>query len=150
MRNTILTTIIAMFLTSICYAQQAQTNEATTNKLIDHIIGKWQIKTVNGKQTANAKDKAKANQANVAQGPPTEISFKRDMRYTSNSNNNAEIDSGSFRLNENHKRLYLQSDNSSRQPTEWDVVIQNNELTMQADSLKNKNHFKYSYRFVSH
>ena len=135
----------ALFATTVCYAQQ--TNKIP-NQLIDRIIGKWQINTVVGKP--NAKNKTNAHTDEKTPGPPTEIIFKRDMRYFSNSNNGSGLDSGSFRVNENHRRLYLQSDISTKQPTEWDVFIHKNQLTLQADSLKNKNHFQYLYRFVSY
>jgi hypothetical protein len=94
---------------------QAEKNVNTTKetpvKIIEYIPGTWVIDHVyKGKDVAQNDTLAK-NQ---------KIEFNREGRYVSFSDNE-KIDSGAYRINEEHAILYLASAGDNEKPVEWDV-----------------------------
>jgi hypothetical protein len=149
MKIIITTILINLLIGVVCFAQNQTDANKVSDKLIDHIVGTWKVSsgtsignTAKAKPHSNTSDK-KNNNKKVA---PAQFNFKRNMRYTANMEGNSVADSGSYRLNENHGRLYLQSDLNNKQPMEWDIKINNNTLTLQADSVKHSGHIKYFYQ----
>ncbi|MEJ1238230.1 hypothetical protein WBG78_08885 [Chryseolinea sp. T2] len=109
------------------------------NKQIEKIRGAWKV------------EKVLSGKTEVARNPTSGqwIEFRNDGRYV---NHTTSIDSGSFRLNENDSRLYLES---QLQPddakiVEWEIVLTNNSLTMSPVSTggnkkASKDKMKYVY-----
>ena len=130
--------VIAVY--SNCLAQNQPGK--VSDKIIDHIVGKWKI--------SKGENVPKKDEKNVQHAKPakenhlTDLEFARDGRYKTTDSQKA-LDSGSYRINENHHRLYLESDADHDHPKEWDINIMRNTLTLQSDSTKNKAHAKYFY-----
>jgi hypothetical protein len=142
MRKKILAiSILVISLVSSGVAQKTKVSD----KLIDHIVGTWKISEIMDVRQAKAIkskiDTAKTNKKNGL----NQLTFKRDGRYKTIDSQKA-IDSGSYRLNENHHRLYLESDADHSHPHEWDITISQNTLRLQPDSTKLDNHFRYVYK----
>jgi hypothetical protein len=139
-------TLILLLVISLASAGMAQKTKIS-DKLIDHIVGTWtisQVVDVQQKKEIRIRSKVDTVTTNKKSGL-TQLTFKRNGRYKTIDSQNA-IDSGSYRLNENHHRLYLESDADHDHPLEWDLTISNDMLTLQPDSTKRANHFKYVYK----
>ena len=119
----------------------AQRSNDTPDKAIETIVGKWQLQ------------KVYAGSREITSNPNTEnrswIEFNEDGTYTSQGETG---DRGSYRLNENHSVLYLESDEKSETTsalpahrlTEYNVVIKEGTLTMQQKT-ENSGSTKYVY-----
>ena len=112
----------------IVYQVSAQRSNEVPEKAIESIIGKWQLQ------------KVYAGSREITANPNSEnrswIEFNADGTYNQQSE---DTDRGSYRLNENHSVLYLESEErketssavSSNNLTEYDISIRNGMLTMQ-------------------
>lgn len=121
---------------------QRSTEEPT--KAIEKIVGKWQLQKVyaGGREIA----------PNPNSGLQTWIEFKRDGTYEQNAE---ETDRGSYRLNENHSILYLESAEnkesssatSAHSVNEYAIAIKDDVLTMQSkgDDNADSGTVKYVY-----
>jgi hypothetical protein len=139
MLNKLFFTFIAIALYSNCLAQDK--SGKVSDKIIDHIVGTWQLskgEAVPKKNEQNGRAKT------IKENRLTRIEFGRNGRYKTTDSQKA-LDSGSYRINENHHRLYLESDADHDHPKEWDINIIKNTLTLQSDSTKTKAHEKYFY-----
>ena len=113
------------------------TKQKTPVKIIEYIVGTWEVDEVyKGKKEISDTDTLGADQT---------IEFDREGRYVSHSGNE-KIDSGAYRLNEDHAILYLESE-SGDPIQEWnisftkegDMMIQPRENADRAEK------FKYFY-----
>ena len=89
-------------LSTVVFQVSAQRSTDTPDKAIETIIGKWQL------------EKVYAGGREITSNPNAEdrswIEFNEDGTYTSQGDGN---DKGSYRLNENHSVLYLESEATS-------------------------------------
>lgn len=97
------------------------TNKATPIKAIEAIVGTWQMEGAlkGGKNVAGTDTVAH----------PQTITFGRENKYVSHFSAER-IDSGTFRMNENHSSLYMESEGGG-EPTEWEIWIEGEQLMMQ-------------------
>ncbi|HEY9046949.1 MAG TPA: lipocalin family protein [Ohtaekwangia sp.] len=117
------------------FAQQAS---KSGQKIIDLVVGTWQIS-----QVYDGKKQITSNSDTLVQT----IEFTREAKYITR-NNSQKIDSGLFRINENHKILYLESKNSAdgeARPVEWGLSLQNHILTLSGRGSPHAERFKYIY-----
>jgi hypothetical protein len=138
-RNTCL--IVFALILSIAFKSSAQRSEETPDKRIESIIGKWQLQ------------KVYAGSREITTNPNSEgswIEFNEDGTYKQQAEDG---DQGSYRLNENHSVLYLESDQnketssavSANDLTEYNIVMRDGMLTMQS---KNSNAGSTKYVYV--
>jgi hypothetical protein len=112
-------------------------NKGTPVKIIESIVGKWQVdRVLKGDKDITNSDTLVLNRA---------IEFNRENQYTIMSGNE-ETEHGSFRVNENQSSLYLERENS-QEATEWKVSFNNNgTMTLQQTGTHpHADSFKYVY-----
>jgi hypothetical protein len=117
------------------------TKQKTPVKIIEHIVGTWQVDGIfKGNKDISNSDTVGINQV---------IEFNREGRYVSHSGSE-KIDSGAYRLNENHALLYLESE-TGEAPKEWNVTFtKEDEMTLQPKgSSARAQSFKYVYTRTS-
>ncbi len=121
-------------------------------KFIERIAGQWSLdriidaeKANKGKEKADRRKSARTNDIEKDQGTNAmyKIEFSSDARYKMNNSQEA-IDSGSYRLNEQHGILYLESDRDP-EPSEWDITIKGNQLTLTGRGDAADSRFRYVY-----
>ena len=115
-----------------------ETSRQTITKIIEYIPGVWEIERVyQGKKDITKTDSL---------APSQSIEFNREGRYISHTGRE-QIDSGAYRINEQHAILYLASE-SNEKPSEWYVSFDKNGLmTMRMkDASKHGESFRYVYR----
>lgn len=95
------------------------TKQKTPVKIIEYIVGTWKI---------NGDDSNASNSSGTQQTLGKTIKFNREGRFVTSSGQE-KLDSGAYRLNEDHAILYLESV-SSGQPTEWNVSFRKNVMTL--------------------
>src|SRR5688572_22767428 len=112
----------------LVFQASAQQSSETPDKAIETIVGKWKLQ------------KVYAGSREINSNPNSEnqswIEFNEDGTFTQQSEDS---DKGSYRLNENHSVLYLES-NDQKESTaatsapslnEYNISIRNSVLTMQ-------------------
>lgn len=120
--------LLLAFIFTIAFESAAQRSNETPDKSIESIVGKWQLQ------------KVYAGSREITANPNSEgswIEFNEDGTYRLQAEDN---DQGSYRLNENHSVLYLESDNrkesssavSVNSLTEYNIVMRDGTLTMQS------------------
>ena len=130
--------LLLSFVFSIAaYQTFAQKAEELPDKNIKNIVGKWQLQKV---YAGSREITSNPNSEN-----PTSIEFNEDGTYVLQSES---ADRGSFRLNENHSILYLESGEKTEPSsavqtnnlTEYTITLKDDVLTMQSkdDSPGNK------------
>lgn len=112
------------------------------DKNIETILGTWKVQKILSGNTEVAKNPTSGHW----------IEFRNDGKYVHQSTT---LDSGSFRMNENHSVLYLESHahaSAAGKPNivEWTISVKDDALTMQQKSTekKGKSHadtMKYVY-----
>jgi hypothetical protein len=120
---------------------EVNTEQSTPTKIIEYIPGTWEMETVfRGKQDITDTDTLAKNQT---------LEFNREGRYMSNSGTE-QLDSGAYRLNEQHGVLYLASDLHGT-TSEWRVWFDpGGTMTMQLkDGVTHGEKFRYVYRRTS-
>jgi hypothetical protein len=142
-------TIIAiMICVAVVFNASAQTakdmpKDAKTNKFVELIAGSWKLQKIVDEQNSK-------NQENVGKTPDNGqngmemLEFTVENRYKVNNSTNA-IDSGSFRVNEQHGILYMESDQDDITPTEYKMTINGDQLTLTGRDRDAKNRYKYVY-----
>jgi hypothetical protein len=156
MKNSIWKTIgiLVMFvcLCSIANGQSTKDMTKTGNakKFIEMITGTWKLKSIvdaESKGKTSDKNTKSKNGTMATENPPDQsnnameiMEFDPDARYKMNTAV-AAVDSGSFRINEQHGLLYLDSDRTG-DPSEWKISIKNNVLTLGGRSDADK---RYTY-----
>jgi len=130
-RLTILSTLI---LSLLAFAVRSQ-GKKPIEKLFGDIAGTWRIQSIyDGK-----KDITKNDSSSVQW-----MEFTEDGRYR-NKTGNQVLDSGSYRVNENHHSLYLQSDRDKDNPAEWQLEFKDNTMTLSGKGTSQAKRFKYIY-----
>jgi hypothetical protein len=118
---------------------EVNTQQETPVKIIEYIPGTWVIQSVyRGKENVTTTDTLAAIET---------IEFNREGRYMSYSGTE-KIDSGAYRLNEQHGILYMASENRDDKPVEWKVRFTkdgNMTITMK-DSDKKLENINFVYR----
>jgi hypothetical protein len=121
MKRNMITVLLVGVLTIIginAFAQDVKTKpdvntkEETPVKIIEYLPGTWVIQSVyRGKENVTTTDTLAAIET---------IEFNREGRYMSYSGTE-KLDSGAYRLNEQHGILYMASENNDDKPVEWAV-----------------------------
>ena len=104
-------------------------------KLIDQLVGKWQLSKVydGDRETDSSKHKSAMR----------EIEFTEQAKYISTT---PKLDSGYFRTNEDHKRLYLENASTGQgSPKEWNIKIDNATLILSRNEPAKMKRYKYVY-----
>src|SRR5688572_2844455 len=121
--------LLPIFLCLIVFQVTAQKSTETPNKAIETIVGKWRLQ------------KVYAGSREITSNPNSEsqswIEFNEDGTYAQQAEEN---DQGSYRLNENHSVLYLESNQkrestsatNGRELSEYSISIRDGILTMQS------------------
>jgi predicted transcriptional regulator of viral defense system len=137
-RNTFF--LFAALLFTFAFQASAQRSNDAADKSIESIVGKWQLQ------------KVYAGSREITSNPNSEgswIEFNEDGRYRIQAEDS---DEGSYRLNENHSILYLESEQrketssavSLHNLTEYNIVMRDGTLTMQSRN-SNAGSTKYVY-----
>lgn len=112
------------------------TNKKTPVQILDILPGSWKIQQV-------FKGDKEITQTNIL-GVSDMIDFDREGRYVRYSGNE-KIDSGAYRVNEDHGLLYLESVNDGP-PSEWKVSFNKTKMTLRKrDDTEQVESFKYVY-----
>ena len=115
------------------------TEEKTPVKVIEYIPGTWVIEDVyRGDKNVTSTD--------TLAGVET-IEFNREGRYVSYAGSE-KIDSGAYRVNEQHSLLYLASEGDNEKSTSWKVSFyENGNMTMKVrDTGSKEENISYVYR----
>ena len=97
---------------------EVNTRQETPVKLIEYLVGDWQMDS-------------SSERGNNAQGGPGErITFTSEARYIVR-NGNQKVDSGAYRMNEQLRNLYLESEINGN-PREYEVDIKQDVMTLVA------------------
>jgi len=146
--------ILLMILIGFGGTLQAQTAKdqsktADHKKFIEMIVGNWKLKSIEDAEQKKA-NKNKSGAQTAQENPPEQgnnamqmIEFQPNGRYKMNSSSNA-IDSGSYRLSEQHGILYLESD-ATETPSEWSIAIKRNVLTLNGGNQEADKRYRYVY-----
>lgn len=115
----------------------ALAQDTAKDKKIESILGTWKIQKVLSGKTEVAKNPTSGQW----------IEFRSDGKYV---NNMTAVDSGSFRINENHSILYLESATAAKPVVaEWEISLNGDALTMQqkanGNDKKTRDKMKYVY-----
>jgi hypothetical protein len=122
---------IALFSSFQTYSQSPAKE---SKKKFSDIVGAWQIREVTN---AEGKD-ISANSSHIKW-----IEFTREGRYRSQMG--SAMDSGSYRVNENHALLYLQSDTNKNKTAQWKMTFGESMMTLTAKDNPGAGEFKYVY-----
>lgn len=117
------------------------TRKKTPVKIIEYIVGTWQTDAIfKGKKEITGTDTV---------GSDRTIEFDREGRYVV-YNRSEKADNGSYRLNENHSILYLESE-AGQTPQEWKISLDENGLmTLQSTGThQHAESFRYVYSRTS-
>lgn len=118
---------------------EVNTKQETPAKMIESLVGEWQIdRILNGEQNVT-NDQGGANQT---------LTFTNEARYIQRSGNQ-KVDSGAYRMNEQLNNLYLESE-TNEQPQEWEVAFESGTMTLTRAAAGNtKGNLQYIYRRTS-
>jgi hypothetical protein len=124
-------------------------------KFIERINGQWKLEHIvdaaqqsEGKENRNDEpgtrnqNPAAANE-NQGNNAMQMIEFMDDARYRMNNATTA-IDSGSYRLNEQHGILYLESDKDPT-PSEWKISLNKDQLSLTGRGQDATSRYRYVY-----
>lgn len=96
--------------------EAVNTEKETPEKMIEQLVGEWQLDNAAGE---NAGDDGSAGQR---------LKFTEEARYIMRSSNE-KVDSGAFRMNEQLRNLYFESE-ANGQPREYEMQLQQDMLTL--------------------
>lgn len=156
MKNSIIKTI-GILVSLICITLMANgqstkdmTKTGNAKKFIEMIAGTWKLKSIVDAESKGKATKPSTESKNgtmATENPPDQsnnaielMEFDSEARYKMNTAV-AAVDSGSYRINEQHGVLYLDSDRNN-DPSEWTISIRNNVLTLGGKSDADK---RYTY-----
>jgi hypothetical protein len=148
-KNYLMLAICCLMLVGTSRAQERQGGKKTTKKLIEQIVGVWQLE--------GSVDKAKKQAVQRKDTIGMEwTEFRPDGRYKSGSNGQAgamqPVDSGSYRLNETQNLLYLQSDLDKKEvshaPSEWALSLKGETMTLVGQGNTHAKRYQFVYRKV--
>lgn len=118
--------------------RNVNTEKSSPVKFIQYLPGRWEVQQVlRGKKDITETDTLVKNQV---------IEFNREGRYMSYSGREM-IDSGAYRLNEQHAVLYLDSDLNDT-TSEWSIwFTPDGVMTLQLrDGVRHGERFRYVYK----
>ena len=146
--------LLCIALSGNAFAQTADDYSKNTDykKFIERIAGQWTLQQIvdaekrDVAQNPNRKKATRANdvESNQANNAMQKIEFYDNARYRMNNATQA-IDSGSYRLNEQHGILYLESDLVDSEPSEWKIELQNRRLTLTGRGQEAASRYQYVY-----
>jgi hypothetical protein len=154
--------LLVTMLTSMAQTKTAKDfpKTADTDKFIEKIAGEWKLLQIvdenkntksstsgNNSQSNDTNEGAGSTQSGDDNNAMQMLEFGVNGRYKMN-NATTSLDSGSYRLNEQHGVLYLESDSDDNTPTEWNITYQNNQLTLVPREKGAEHKFKYVYSKV--
>ena len=99
---------------------KVNTEKETPPKLIDVLVGEWR------------RDTSAPSQRNGQENEVERMVFTQEARYIQYSGDQ-KIDSGAYRMNEQLRNLYLESE-ANGQPREFEVELQQNRMTLKPKS----------------
>lgn len=88
------------------------------HKIMERLYGVWKTTDTQSAQSANAEGQQS-------------IEFNPEAKYVMRRGNQV-IETGSYRVNEQHSILYLENANAPRKPSEWKMDFEGNNLIMSA------------------
>jgi len=116
----------------------AQNKKEVADKIFSDLIGTWRIQTIyDGKKDITSTDTTKVQW----------LEFNEDGHYKSVTGVLA-TDSGSYRVNESHKSLYLQSaldKSNANVVAEWKVDLKENNMTLSQTGSPHAERYRYLY-----
>lgn len=146
--------LLSIALLGTASAQTADDYSKTTEykKFIERIGGQWTLqqivdaekRDVSGNENRRKPTRANDVETDQANNAMQKIEFYDNARYRMNNATQA-IDSGSYRLNEQHGILYMQSDLADSEPTEWKIQLQNRRLTLTGRGQDAASRYRYVY-----
>lgn len=146
--------LVCIAFTANVSAQTANDYSKTTDyqKFIERIAGQWTLQQIvdaekrDVSQNPSRKKPARTNdvESDQANNAMQKIEFYDNARYRMNNATQA-IDSGSYRLNEQHGILYLESDLVDAEPSEWKIELQNRKLTLTGRGGEAASRYQYVY-----
>lgn len=116
--------------------RDVNTQQDTPVKLIEYLIGDWEMaSTAGGQENGNQ------------QGAPGErLTFTSEARYIA-YDGNQKVDSGAYRMNEQLNNLYLESE-ANETPREFELDLESRELTLKPRDAQENGARAYVYRRV--
>ena len=158
--------IFLLSLYSVCSIAQEKTTKdfpknAETKKVIEQVAGSWKLQQIvddaKKSDVTTEERKTQTNKQNEASGGTTikdqsanameMIELNPNGRYKLNNSTTA-VDSGSYRINEEHGILYMESDSDDITPTEWKLSYNNEQLTLAGREGAANSKYKYVYKKV--
>lgn len=146
--------LLSVVACGVSFAQTADDNPKNVDykKFIERIAGQWTLQQIvdvereSSSKTKKGKDPQKTNdvETDQATNAMSKIEFYDDARYRMNNSQQA-IDSGSYRLNEQHGILYLESDNDQT-PVEWKIQLQGKRLSLTGRDGEATSRYRYVYQ----
>lgn len=151
-------TIVPIFCLVLSLNAEAQTakdypKNVETVKLLEKVMGSWKLQRVvdeeqKNKATQNSRNstggEAGKENPNLGQNGMQMVELNRNARYKLN-NATTSLDSGSYRINEQQGVLYMESDADDITPTEWNVTVKDNVLTLSGREGDATSRYKYIY-----
>ncbi len=155
--------LIAIICASLLFSGMVQAQNKTTadvpkdmeaTKMIELLAGTWKLQRIvdeekNNKATGNEPNR-KTNKGNTSpendqsRNAMQMLEFNIDARYKVNNSTSA-IDSGSYRVNEQHGILYMESDADDITPSEWAMTLDKKRLTLVGRGGNADSRYKYVY-----
>lgn len=115
---------------------EVNTQKESPGKMIEQLVGEWD-------RAGNAQPGARNN--NQQGSAMQRITFTSEARYIL-YDGNQKVDSGAYRMNEQLRNLYLESE-VNEQPKEYEVELSDNELKMKPkEPTAQSNETEYVYR----
>lgn len=112
--------------------RQPPSEQETPLKMIEFLIGEWELVNATGGQ-------------NTQQQENRRLEFTNEARYIVRAGGQ-KIDSGAYRMNEQLKNLYLESEANER-PQEFEVDVQGDQMTLTPrDPASGQENVQYVYR----
>lgn len=103
-----------------------------SHKMIDYLVGEWKIDSV----------KSGAQSSDTAGRENETLTFTQEARYIVRSANK-KIDSGAYRMNEQLKNLYLESE-ANEKPREYEIQVSQDTLILSSKEDKGETVYIYS------
>ena len=110
--------------------QEANTEQESPVKMIEQLVGEWEMDSIVG-----ASGEQEKNQR---------LTFTEEARYVLHSGNNM-IDSGAYRMNEQLRNLYLESE-TNKTPREFEIELQDDRMVLSAKQSNQATGTQYIYR----
>ncbi len=129
--------IILWAMTFSAIAQTPAENKAT--KIIARIVGQWELTRI-----YDSKNKEMDSSRRKHPEAMRKVEFTLDAKYISKS---PKLDSGYFRTNEDHQRIFLENSGTSNpDPREWMVDVGSDTLVLTSMRQPRGKQFKYVYK----